>query len=249
VLLICVAASFAAVWSAGPGSVGHLARRRLTGTGTAPHSSRPGSSSRPSPVENTWLRSVLCVVACIACGWMLGGRVLGIAGVPAGMALSWWIGGLESPAAIRAKAEIGRDLPLAADLLAACARAGRPVDESLRIVASAVGGTLAARLDPIVARLALGADPQAQWRLVAADPQLATLGRAMARTLESGAPLADALTRLAEDARRERRTQTQLLARSVGVKAAGPLALCFLPAFMVIGVIPTIAGAFSNLVL
>ncbi len=33
------------------------------------------------------------------------------------------------------------------------------------------------------------------------------------------------------------------------MKAAGPLAACFLPAFMLIGVVPTIAGAFSNLVL
>ena len=69
------------------------------------------------------------------------------------------------------------------------------------------------------------------------------------RTAESGAPLVEGLSRLAADRRRERRTQTQLRARSVGVKAAGPLAACFLPAFMLIGVVPTIAGAFSNLVL
>ncbi len=71
----------------------------------------------------------------------------------------------------------------------------------------------------------------------------------MLRALESGAPLADGLTRLAADRRRERNTQVQRRARTVGVKAAGPLAACFLPAFMLIGVVPTIAGAFSRLLL
>ncbi len=69
----------------------------------------------------------------------------------------------------------------------------------------------------------------------------------MERSTESGAPLADGLTRLAEDCRRERRTETQLRARKVGVKAAGPLAACFLPAFMLVGVVPTVAGSFQRL--
>ena len=35
-------------------------------------------------------------------------------------------------------------------------------------------------------------------------------------------------------------------ARTVGVKAAGPLAACSSPAFMLIGVLPTIAGGFDG---
>jgi Flp pilus assembly protein TadB len=192
---------------------------------------------------------MVCVLAAVALGWLVGGTPLAVAGVVAGLALSWWTGRLETPSMTRAKAEIARDLPLAADLLAACATAGRPVDDALRVVSRAVGGALGDRLDAIVARLSLGADPLTEWRRTADDPQLATLGRTMARTIESGAPLVESLTRLAEDRRRERRTQTQLRARNVGVKAAGPLAACFLPAFMLIGVIPTIAGGFRNLVM
>ncbi|MGH3449042.1 MAG: type II secretion system F family protein, partial [Nocardioidaceae bacterium] len=137
----------------------------------------------------------------------------------------------------------------AVDLMAACAVVGRPPEQSLQVVSTAVGGALAARLDGMSARLSLGADPATEWARLADDEQLAPLGRTMRRTLESGAPLVDGLSRLAEDRRRERRTQTQLRARSVGVKAAGPLAVCFLPAFMVIGVIPTVVGAFQSLVL
>jgi Flp pilus assembly protein TadB len=189
------------------------------------------------------------MAACTAAAWLLGGSLLVACGVPAGVALSWWLGRLESPSQARDREAIAHDLPLAAELLAACVVVGRPVDDGLRLVSRAIGGPLGARLDSVTTRLALGADPLTEWRRATADAQLAPLARTLARTLASGAPVGDALTRLAEDRRRERRTQTQLRARNVGVKAAGPLAACFLPAFMLIGIVPTIAGAFSRLVL
>jgi pilus assembly protein TadC len=188
-------------------------------------------------------------VAGVAVTWLLAGWTWAPGGVLAGIVFNWWSSRLELPSEARAREEIARDLPLAADLLAACVSVGRPVDEALGVVSRAVGGALAERLDVVLARLALGSDPLSEWRRAARDPLLAPLARTLVRTLESGAPIADALTRLAQDRRRERRTQTQLRARSVGVQAAGPLAACFLPAFMLIGIVPTVAGAFSNLVL
>ncbi|MBA2561010.1 MAG: type II secretion system F family protein [Propionibacteriales bacterium] len=239
------AAVFVLAWCLTPNAGGSALDRLRDNDGRA----RPLSRFTRLSVDDPRQRSLTCAAAGTALGWVIGGWALALGGLAAGLALSWWIGRLESPATVRAKEEISRDLPLAADLLAACATVGRPVEESLQLVSASVGGALAVRLDAIMARLALGADPLAEWRRAGADPQLASLGRAMARTLESGAPLVDGLTRLAEDRRRERRTQTQLRARNVAVKAAGPLAACFLPAFMLIGVVPTIAGGFSNLVL
>ncbi len=212
--------------------------------------SRDADSSRSSSVlEDPIRRAALCVSVFALVGWAAAGLVAAVVAIPLGFFTSMWIGRLESPGAVQARAEIARDLPLAADLLGACAFVGRPVDESLEVVARAVGGALAARLATISARLALGADPAVEWRRLAVDPQLAPLARTLSRTLESGAPLVSGLSRLADDCRRELRTQSQLRARNVGVKAAGPLAACFLPAFMLIGVVPTIAGAFANLVL
>lgn len=236
---------FALVWCLlGGGSGGRLARlaadetaAKWTGTGLR------------SPVADPRLRLVLCAAACSAVGWLLSGWWAALVGLPAGVALSLWVGRLESPAEARAREEISRDLPLAADLLAACAGVGRPVDDSLHLVSRAVGGALGQRLDSLTARLELGADPLTEWRRMAGDPHLGSLARTMLRTLESGAPVVDGLTRLAQDRRRERRTETQLRARNVGVRAAAPLAACFLPAFMLVGVVPTIAGAFSNFVL
>ena len=209
--------------------------------------SEPAMAARRSIVEAPFPRACLCAVAVAFTGWVVAGPVAGIAGVPAGVMLSVWIGRLEPPDVAKARDQINRELPLAIDLLAACAAAGRPPQESLPVVSRAVGGALGARLDEITARLSLGADPAAEWARCARDPQLAELGRTMQRSAESGAPLAEGLSRLAEDRRRERRTQTQVRARNVGVKAAGPLAACFLPAFMLVGVVPTVAGSFQRL--
>lgn len=188
------------------------------------------------------------MVAWAAVLWLALGPVVAVLGaVPLGLAFSRWVGTLEPPSVVRSREQMARDLPVTVDLLAACAYVGRPPDQALRIVSRAVGGPLGGRLDEIDARLALGSDPYGEWTRVSHDGQLAPLARTMLRTLESGAPLVDGLTRLAADRRRERNTQVQARARTVGVKAAGPLAACFLPAFMLIGVLPTIAGGFSRL--
>jgi Flp pilus assembly protein TadB len=252
VLGICACATFTLVWCLADRAALPASRLRPgAGSSDSRAGPRPAASTRTSRsvVEDAGRRLALCLAACTAAAWLLGGSLLVVCGVPAGVALSWWLGRLESPSQAFERDAIARDLPLAAELLAACVAVGRPVDDGLRLVSRAIGGPLGSRLDSVATRLALGADPLTEWRRATADPQLAPFARTMARTLASGAPVGDALTRLAEDRRRERRTETQLRARNVGVKAAGPLAACFLPAFMLVGIVPTIASAFARLVL
>jgi hypothetical protein len=45
-----------------------------------------------------------------------------------------------------------------------------------------------------------------------------------------------------EDLRREHRSAVQAAARAAGVRVVAPLALCFLPAYLVIGVVPIVAS-------
>ncbi|WP_327586373.1 type II secretion system F family protein [Nonomuraea sp. NBC_00507] len=141
------------------------------------------------------------------------------------------------------------DLPFAADLMTACLLAGRPVSAATEIAANAIGGPLGERLSWVSNQLRLGADPEPTWALLAKDPALGGLSRAMARAAQSGAPVADVLTRLADDAREAARAASVASARRVGVKAVAPLGLCFLPAFVLLGIIPVIAGLASTIVL
>ncbi|MFG6199532.1 type II secretion system F family protein [Nonomuraea sp. JJY05] len=149
----------------------------------------------------------------------------------------------------RDRRQIAADLPFAADLMTACLLAGRPVSDATEIAANAIGGPLGQRLKWVSTQLRLGADPDPTWATLAKDPATAQLSRAMSRAAQSGAPVADVLTRLADDAREAARADSVAAARSVGVKAVAPLGLCFLPAFVLLGIIPVIAGLASTIII
>lgn len=152
------------------------------------------------------------------------------------------------PAEVRKRRErLSADLPIAVDLLGACLRAGSTPVDAADAVARAVGGPLGTALDGVVALLRLGGDPAVAWASLGSDPELAPLGRAFGRAASTGAPLAAGLEQLAADGREARRTQVDEAARKVGVKSAAPLGLCFLPAFVLLGVVPVIAGVAQNI--
>jgi Flp pilus assembly protein TadB len=247
--LLGVILGVAAGWLATSGGPDPL--RRLGGAAASPagRSSVEPSAKTGTLIEHGPARVALCLCSGAAAGLAIAGAVGGLLGGVAGAAAGWQIGRLEQPSARRRREAVDRDFPLAVDLLAACALAGRPVEQSLDIVASAVGGPVAEVLHRHTARVLLGADPAAQWSRLRADEQFGPLARTLLRSLESGAPVVEGLRRLGDDTRRERAVGMQKRARSVGVQAAGPLAACFLPAFMVVGIVPTIVGGFEHLVL
>ena len=69
----------------------------------------------------------------------------------------------------------------------------------------------------------------------------------MSRAHQSGAPVVAAVERLADGLARTARADVEDRARAVGVKAAVPLGLCLLPAFVLIGIVPLVAGLMSGL--
>jgi tight adherence protein B len=75
---------------------------------------------------------------------------------------------------------------------------------------------------------------------------LATV-RALGRADESGARLATTLSGVAERAREDAHAATIAAARRAGVAAVAPLGLCFLPAFLLIGVVPVVLGSAHGL--
>ncbi|NHB85425.1 hypothetical protein G7085_14540 [Tessaracoccus sp. HDW20] len=72
------------------------------------------------------------------------------------------------------------------------------------------------------------------------------MARDVARAERSGTALADVLRTHAEDARRDCHDEAQKAARRVGVRSVVPLMVCFLPAFILVGVVPIIAGLLSG---
>jgi hypothetical protein len=136
--------------------------------------------------------------------------------------------------------ELARDLPVACDLLAVCLTAGTPVGSALTAVGDAVSGPLGERLAGVGALYRLGAAPRRAWS--GSPPPLDVLGRTLVRAGESGSAVVPALQRLAADLRSSARSETEAAVRRAGVWVLAPLGLCFLPAFLCLGVVPLVLG-------
>lgn len=143
--------------------------------------------------------------------------------------------------------DVSRQLPDCVDLLAALLRAGLTDGEALEMVLGATQGPLNDDLRRVAAFRRLGASPAQAWRAVAGEPQLMDLAAAMARHAETGSAIAGVLDRVAADARRDFFTHAQAAARAAAVRAVIPLAVCFLPSFVLVGVVPIVASLFSGL--
>jgi pilus assembly protein TadC len=206
---------------------------------------------RPDPVARPgWLmrhRLLWSALAGAGAAVVVGGVAGLVAGAVVG-AITWVvIGRAESPEERRAREAVRRDLPYVVALLGSALSGGVATGAAIAMVCDALPGPAAARLEPLGARLSLGADPAQVWADLAGDPELAGLGRTMARAHASGTPVVAAVERLADDLSGRARAEVEDRARAVGVKAALPLGLCLLPAFVLIGIVPLVAGLLGEL--
>lgn len=142
------------------------------------------------------------------------------------------------------------------DLFAVCLRAGLPIGSAASVVARSAPAGLARPLASAAERLGLGADPEQAWRDLA-EPvghrrwrrvqidgserfeALATMARRSAR---SGSSLAGGLEELAATTRQQAHDDALAAAERAGVAISGPLGLCFLPAFVCLGIVPVVVG-------
>ncbi|GAA3961437.1 hypothetical protein GCM10023085_49830 [Actinomadura viridis] len=185
----------------------------------------------------------------MVCAVFVGGAVGVLVGAFVGAAVFHTFGRLGRAEQRNRAARMVADLPVAVDLLAACLRGGTPWSEAVEAVAGAVGGPLGDELHTVAVQIRLGADPAVAWGALTQQETLAPLARTATRALQSGAPPAALLARLAHDQRRAARTAAAARARTAGIHALAPLGACFLPAFVLLGVVPAIAGIAATLLL
>jgi hypothetical protein len=135
------------------------------------------------------------------------------------------------------------------DLLRAAVGAGCTADGALRAVAPHCPDPLRPAIGGAVQRLDLGAT--FEDALAPLEALAGGAGRPVARLLIAaqldGAPLAPALERLGDDARRQARLQAEELARRLPVRLLLPLVLCTLPAFALLTVVPALLATLGHL--
>ena len=134
------------------------------------------------------------------------------------------------------------------DVLAVCLAAGMAVSTAAAATASSAPPKLAQVLRRAADLLALGADPAVAWSTApdlepgTIDVQTDALLRLARRSASSGAALADGVVALAAQSRDDAAHAATAAAERAGVLIAGPLGLCFLPAFVCLGIAPVVAG-------
>ncbi|HEY6745481.1 MAG TPA: type II secretion system F family protein [Mycobacteriales bacterium] len=147
---------------------------------------------------------------------------------------------LEPARARRRRQDRDAELPLTLDLLSVCLQAGMPLVAALETVADALPGPFSDDLRVVAGLQRLGAAPAAAWADLATDQDLAPVARAVGRSAESGGRLAAAFDRLAAERRSALAASGLARARTAGVVAMAPLGLCFLPAFICLGIVPIV---------
>jgi Flp pilus assembly protein TadB len=153
--------------------------------------------------------------------------------------------------AARRQAALADAAPTVIDLLAACLLAGLNPYLALQRVAERSPEALRSELARVAVELELGQTPSGALRAAADRTGLDEL-RAAAGVLGAaerwGAPPAEALAARAEALRTRARLQAEAEAGRAAVRLAFPLVFCFLPAFALLVVVPTLAGALHTLV-
>lgn len=190
----------------------------------------------------------------------MGAAVLGV--VLVGGELGWLVGAVGAYAvwrwlrgrADRDAGEGGEEdraaeaqLPLTAELMAACLAAGSGPGQAAEAVGRSVSGPLGDRLVRAATELRLGGEPAEVWGRFGERGGSAGFARCMERSEAAGVPVVEPVTRLAAELRGQRSRAATARARRAGVLVTGPLGLCFLPAFLAIGVAPVVLGLARSL--
>ncbi|MFI9239283.1 type II secretion system F family protein [Streptomyces sp. NPDC053079] len=205
-----------------------------------------------------WLRAAVAargggpvVVAGIA-GLVLVGLVGGAVGCLLAVAAAYGVWHrrrkAEQAGAEVSAEEVGCQLPLAADLLAACLAAGAGPREAAEAVGGSLGGPVGDRLAQAAAEVRLGGEPGTAWGRLGSLPGAASTARCLERAQATGVPAVEPMGRLAAQLRATQARAAGARARRAGVLATAPLGLCFLPAFLTVGVVPVVIGLAGGLV-
>ncbi len=175
--------------------------------------------------------------------------VLGVvAAIGAGAGVFVAAGRLGSAGEASVRVELASALPVICAQLAVCLEAGLPLRNAVAVLGECLDGEPARVLRRLDAAVRLGVPEERAWAEVGEQhPELAGLARELRHAASGGVALAPALRQHAAEARAVVRATAESRARRAGVSIVLPLAVCFLPAFLLVGVVPVVGGVLSRL--
>lgn len=213
--------------------------RRLTTTqATSFFAKRP-----PDALATKW-RLLLGLAMGAAASFLLPERIWWLA-VPLAVVAFFAAGLLRSPQpAVQSSVA---QLPDAIELISVCLSAGSPLPVAVEHVAAVSAEPTKGFLSEVAAQLRIGRNGDVVWRELADDPTWGPVARDLARSVAAGTAVVETLQIHAVEARKRATEQRLKAARSVGVKSVLPLMACFLPAFVLVSVVPILASLFDQM--
>jgi tight adherence protein C len=141
------------------------------------------------------------------------------------------------------------ELPDVVDLLRLTTSAGLPVTSAIRAIGGRPGGVIGATFVRASSRVAHGGTTADTLDVLHHDcgPAIRSLVDALADHDRYGTALGPVLDRLGLESRLNRRRQAEEAARRLPIALLFPLVLTVLPAFVLLTIIPLLAGSFSSL--
>lgn len=186
------------------------------------------------------------VVVWLGLGQGIIGAAAGVAAMPLAVLLLRWA---QAEPGRRRRKSLVAQLPGCLDLLAAGLDAGVPLRAAVAHVAELADDPSAGLLRGVLAHLEIGRSDAQAWSTLKGDPVWGGAARDLARCADSGSAVAEVLSVHAAEARAQRRAQREAAARTTGVRSVLPLVCCFLPAFVLVGVVPIVAATLGSLTL
>lgn len=199
-------------------------------------------SIRPLLMGGATVAAVLLVWPAAVVPAIGAGTVLGAA--------AWWDGRRRSTRPVREAGEVA----LLCDLWAGCLDVGMPTGGALAAALEVLGGHGDGGSDPTVRRLVqvagllrVGADVGRAWQPAEGDAWLEPIGVAARRAEQVGTDLAATVRAQARAVRRAAAGAGERRAQRAGVLMTAPLTLCFLPAFICLGLAPVVIALLGTL--
>lgn len=202
----------------------------------------PVRSAPRTPAGRTRTADRLCRwapwLAAVACYALLGGPIGALVGGLACAALRRWLPRLVQ----RPRRQPPPSMPLCLDLLANGLRAGASVGGVVDAVAAVLGDEAGEAMQTVSGRLRLGMPPDDAWGAPGWGHPWPEVVRDVVRASDAGTALATTLTRHAGTLRAARRSAAEAAVRRAAVLSVLPVGLCFLPAFVLLAVVPVAGG-------
>lgn len=158
-----------------------------------------------------------------------------------------WVRQIPTTAKQRRVETVKQELPLVCDLLAVCLETGLPLRVAVDALVDATGPPVRSALAQVSARVQLGVEETLAWEELRETPGWEELASELSFTAATGVSAATALRELGVRTRKSVDAAAQERARSVGVRSVLPLMLCFMPAFVLLGIVPIIGGVVAGL--